>query len=128
MLDPLLFAGAARGDPQRDALRRPTHDLHPSAVGAETFFRAGLTIRKKCHPTDGRVGLKNCIYILRKIGRGSVDLGKLIFANSAERTYEIVGEILKGSSGSNAVFGIAYFRVINPITYFTYVFIHNFVS
>lgn len=63
MLDPLLFAGAARGDLQRDALRRPTHDLHPSAVGAETFFRISLIIRKKKNATRLTAGWVKELYI-----------------------------------------------------------------
>ncbi len=56
---------------------------------------------------------------------GSVNLGKLILTYSAERAYPIVGQIFESCAGLDTVFGVTYFRVINPIAYFAYIFIHT---
>ena len=49
---------------------------------------------------------------------------ELVLAYSAERAYEIFRNIFPGSAGSNSAFRVAYFRVIFPSAYITYVLFH----
>ena len=49
---------------------------------------------------------------------------KFVLAYSAERAYEILRNIFPSSAGSNSAFRVAYFRVIFPSAYITYVLFH----
>lgn len=53
------------------------------------------------------------------------DRFELIFAYTADRAHPIVGKIGERSPGRNTVLGVAHSRVIDPVTYFTYVFVHS---
>lgn len=53
------------------------------------------------------------------------DRFELIFADAADRAHPIVGKIGERSPGRNTVVGVAHSRVIDPVTYFTYVFVHS---
>lgn len=50
---------------------------------------------------------------------------KLVLADSTDRTYPVIRNILKCRSGCNTMFGIPYFRIIDPITYYTYILVHS---
>lgn len=64
-------------------------------------------------------------------GRNAVsvsDLDELVFADSADWAYPVVGDFGEGGAGGDAVVGVTYFGVVDPIAYFTYVFfVHSFV-
>ena len=49
---------------------------------------------------------------------------EVILADATEWAGEIIGEVLEGRSGFNAIIGIAYCRVIDPATYFAYILFH----
>lgn len=51
-----------------------------------------------------------------------------IFAYAAERAYPIIGYIFEFSAGSNAMLGIAYFGVVNPVTYGAYILLIHIIS
>lgn len=50
---------------------------------------------------------------------------KLVLADSTDRTYPVIRNILKCRSGCNTMFGIPYLRIIDPITYYTYILVHS---
>lgn len=57
--------------------------------------------------------------------RDLVDLLKVIFPYTAQRAYPIIWNVFECSSRSDTTFRISLFRVVNPITNFANVFIHN---
>lgn len=50
---------------------------------------------------------------------------EVILANSADGAHPIIGEFLKGSTGLDAVIGIAYFGVVHVAAYVTYILLHS---
>lgn len=60
------------------------------------------------------------------LGRGALSLRFEIFLSySAYRAHPVVGDIFKGSSGLNAVVGIANFGIVDPVANSASVFFHN---
>lgn len=54
------------------------------------------------------------------------DCRELLFANTADRAYPILWNILKCCSGSYTSVRITYSRVVNPRTYCTYILFHSY--
>jgi len=51
--------------------------------------------------------------------------GKIILADTALRALPIVGNILERRAGSDSTVGIADFRIVDPATYVTEIFLHS---
>lgn len=49
----------------------------------------------------------------------------MILAHTAYRAYPVIGKIGKRRAGFDTVFRVAYRRVIYPVAYFTYIFVHS---
>ena len=62
-------------------------------------------------------------------GVGLLHGGELVFAYAADGAYPVVGEVGERCSGLDAVVGVAYCGVVDPVAYFTYVFllVHSYI-
>jgi len=50
---------------------------------------------------------------------------ELVFADSADWAYPIVGKVGERSAGFYAIVRVTYGRVVNPVANFTYIFFHS---
>lgn len=55
----------------------------------------------------------------------SVHGAELVFAYSAQRANPVVGNVFESCSWCYTAFRIAYFWVVHPATYITYILFHN---
>ena len=79
--------------------------------------------------------IKTCSTLFSFLGAGKRTFGKnsdkslhrseLILAHTAYRAYPVIGKIGKRRAGFDTVVRIAYRRVIYPVAYFTYIFVHS---
>jgi hypothetical protein len=84
------------------------------------FIQAISYIDDKYTATQ-KAGIAPCPFYLFR-------LGEIILAYSAEGALEIIGQILKLCTGGDAVIGVADCLVLFPAAYFTYIFLHSFIS
>ena len=53
---------------------------------------------------------------MRKLNFLKIRFGlEILLTDTAQRTYPVVGNIFERSSGSHAVVGVTYFRIIYPV-------------
>lgn len=52
------------------------------------------------------------------------DRSELVLSDTADRTYPVIGKVFESYTWSDASVRVAYRRVVNPVTYFTYILFH----